>query len=470
MVFVFAVTFLIAVSTLAQDSNSIYEKEKEREKLNKKFDKLKLREKMDFVIDNSEKMLQIPEGEDPIGEFTIAKTPPTTKLMILPDMNPEYFTDLPDRGDAYMICWANWGYVSRSEDNRFYFSVSNHRGYGCQINIYEYSPARNLLHTVVDVDELLGWTDNTYTDGKIHGHMGIMPDGTLWAGTHFGVHPDSIWWANGYRGSWLLSYNIFTHEAKNWGVPLVGSNLATFHVDTKRGRMVATGSLANSVLCWDTINKKTRFAGWPPHNWEWGSRTMLCDDTTGKFWTVDYNNENRAFFSYDPEYNKFEHYDVHPPKNPHKDGIGVPRGHTDKRAMDGWYYWAQWDGGFFRFKPEGPKGPVVEQLGTTWHDGRDTLQLGMDATGRYIYYYPKGNSPVVQYDVKTGKRKALCFLQDYIFEKYGYFMGQLYGMEISKDGTFLVCCMNGAFQGKGVAFGHPALLVVEIPEEERPLD
>ena len=116
--------------------------------------------------------------------------------------------------------------------------------------------------------------------------------------------------------------------------------------------------------------------------------------------------------------------------------------------MDGWYYWATLNGTLFRFKPEGPDGqPVVELVGTTWDKGRDVLQMALDPSGRYVYYYPKGDAPVVQYDVKTGKRKALCWLQDYYFEKYGYFMGQVYGMNISKDGSFLVCCMNGEFSG-----------------------
>jgi hypothetical protein len=137
--------------------------------------------------------------------------------------------------------------------------------------------------------------------------------------------------------------------------------------------------------------------------------------------------------------------------------------------MDGWYYWANWNGTLFKFKPEGPGGnPQVELVGTTWDKGRDTLQMALDPTGRYVYYYPKGDAPIVQYDVKTGKRKALCFLQDYYFEKYGYFMGEVYGMNISNDGSFLVCCMNGEFCGRNNSFGHPALLVVEIPEEERP--
>ncbi len=72
----------------------------------------------------------------------------------------------------------------------------------------------------------------------------------------------------------------------------------------------------------------------------------------------------------------------------------------------------------------------------------------------------------MQYDVRTGRRKAIAFLQDYYSEKYGYRVGeQVYGMEISSDGSFVVIVENGTFPG---SFGHPALLVVEIPEEERP--
>ena len=231
--------------------------EEKREKLNKKFDKLHLRQKTEFVVDRSEDFLIEPEEDRSIGEFSIAKVPPEVKLMIIPDMKPEYFKE---SDEAYMTAWANWARVTRSKDNRFYFTVSDHLGFGCHINIYEYSPGRNIVHKLTSVGEIAGWTDKSYTDGKIHGHMGIMPDGTLWAATHYGVYPDSSWWANGYRGSWLISYNIYTHEAKNWGVPLIGNMLPCFNVDTRRGKLVGTG--ANfTVLCWDCINKKVTYAG-----------------------------------------------------------------------------------------------------------------------------------------------------------------------------------------------------------------
>ena len=460
-----AILFVMTAGAFAEDD--LRTRELARKKLNDELDTQGLRYKKEFVVDSSRDFLKKPDGTDPKGDYIVAKTPPTVKFQMCTDLDPEYFDDMGNAKDAYMICWANWGHMARSYDNRFFCSVSNHRGWGCQINLYEYNPGRGVFHKVLDVDELLGWTETTYTDGKIHGHMGIMPDGTLWAATHYGVYPDSTWYANGYRGSWLLSYNINTHEAKNWGVPMVGSNLPCFTVDTERGRLVASGAW-NMVLSWDCINKKVRYAGHPPNNMNMWHRSMFLDEDTGKMWSVDSYDDSLRFMSFDPEFNKFVRYEVMPPRNPYSNERSLTRGHTHRPAMDGWYYWATWNGTLFRFKPEGSENqPEVEMVSTTWDEGRDTLQMGISPKGRYIYYYPKGDAPVVQYDVKTGKRKALCWLQDYFFEKYGYFMGQVYGMEISTDGSFLVVCVNGAFQGRDKEFGHPGLLVIEIPEEER---
>ncbi|MFC1510002.1 hypothetical protein ACFL60_10025, partial [Candidatus Omnitrophota bacterium] len=304
IIMLFAVIYVTFSSLSAE---TVREKELERMELNKKFDKHKLREKDDFVTDTTKDFLVEPEPEAFDRKFSVAQTPPTVRMSIIPDMEPEYFTELTNDNDAYMVAWANWARVTRGDDNRFFFAVSDHLGTGCHINIYEYSPARNVVHKVVDLKKLLGWSDNTLTDGKVHGHMGIMPDGTLWGATHYGVLPDSSWFANGYRGSWLFSYNINTHEAKNWGVPLIGNALPCFNVDTRRGRLFGTG-WKYTCLCWDMVNKKVTYAGYPPNGWIWWRRAMLCDLETGKFWTTDDNDDQHRFMSFDPEFNKFERY------------------------------------------------------------------------------------------------------------------------------------------------------------------
>jgi hypothetical protein len=367
-----------------------------------------------------------------------------------------------------MACWANWAYVAHSDDNRFYMAASDHLAKGCDINIYEYDPRGDSFRRIVDLDELLGWTDDMYTDGKLHGSMGIMPDGTLWGATHHGVHPTDEWYESGYRGCWLFSYNTETGEGKNWGTPLIGNALPCFAVDTRRGYLVGTGA-AKTMLCWDCNEKRVRFAGYPPNGWVWWARSMLLDESTGLFWGMDASEKPYRFLSFDPELNRFARYEVTVPANPVSGATSPLRGHTRRPAMDGWYYWATMNGTLLKFKPNAADGPRAEPCGTTWANGCDTLQLALSPKGRYVYYTPKRSSgAVVQYDVNTGAKKVLGFLQEYTFEKYGYWMGdQVYGLDVSRDGSFLVIVMNGTFAGRGKSFGHPAICVVEIPASER---
>ena len=191
--------------------------------------------------------------------------------------------------------------------------------------------------------------------------------------------------------------------------------LPCFNVDTKRGRLVGTGANLK-VLCWDCINKKVRYGGYPPNGWEWWRRAMLCDQATGKFWTTENSDGEHHFMSFDPEFNTFEKYDVTTTVHPYKKRKTALRSYTDVPAMDGWYYCGAGkdDGAFFRFKPEGPNGPEVEALGVNWDKGRDVLQMVVSPDGRYVYYYPRGGAPLVQYDVKTGRKKLFAGLRTII--------------------------------------------------------
>ena len=125
-----------------------------------------------------------------------------------------------------------------------------------------------------------------------------------------------------------------------------------------------------------------------------------------------------------------------------------------------------------RARVEGPEGPVIEPVCLNWDTGCDVLQFALDKSGRYIYYFPVSydkevSPPLVQFDVKTGKKKVLCWLEEYYFEKYGYWVGGTYGIELTEDDSTLIICMNGSFQGRDKHFGKPSLFVVGIPEEER---
>ncbi|NLF84525.1 MAG: hypothetical protein GX571_00280 [Lentisphaerae bacterium] len=439
-------------------------KEIKRRETNAQHDTLNLRQREAFVVDSSKAFLEIPTNKPIAGEFSVARRAPTVKLRMFSHLEPEYFSG----ADQYMACWANWGYVARSADNRFYMAASDHLAKGCDINIYEYDPRGDRFGRIIDLDEKLGWTRDGYTDGKLHGHMGVMSDGTLWGATHYGVHPTEQWYTNGYQGSWLFSHNLKTGAFRNYGAPLKRSSLPCFTVDTQRGMLVGTGD-SKMLLCWDINTASVRFAGYPPNGWVWWQRAMLLDPATGKFWSMDASSSTNRFMSFDPATLRFDRYDILVPTNAVTGKKGNLRGHTSRPAKDGYFYWATSSGALFKFKPEAPGGPVVIPCGVTWDKGRDVLQIALSPGGRYLYYQPKDYpSPLVQVDVTTGAKKAIGFLQDYYFEKYGYWLGsQVYGLECSLDGEFVVIVMNGTFAGRNKSFGHPALAVVEIPKSER---
>jgi len=436
--------------------------EVKRKAMNDAADKRQLRQKTRFVVERSPAFLKVPEQYANDTSFDPAKTAPTVKLQILPDLNPEYFTST----NQYMACWANWAHVARSDDNRFYLAASDHLAKGCSLNVYEYAPRGKAVVKRIDVGELLGWKKDVYTDGKLHGEMGVISNKVLWGATHFGVHPDDSWYAAGYKGSWVFSYDLETGQGRNWGSPLPKNSLSCFTVDTGRGILVGTGEMGG-FLHWDCNTKQAKFAGPPPNGWRWWARALLCDEPTGVFWGMDCSEKPYRFMSFNPANNEFKRYDVEVPAGPKATDAGSLRGYTPRPAMDGYYYWATLSGVLFKFKPGDP--PVVETVGTTWDAGRDTLQLAVSPKGRYVYYFPKGDpSPVIQLDVKTGRKKTLGWLQEFFHEKYGYVMGECYGFNISTDGSFLVACMNGTFSDKrAYPYGHPSCLVIEIPKSER---
>ena len=404
------------------------------------------------------------------NSYSVAKTAGRIKLRILPNLEPEYFP----AGRAYSAGWANWAKITHVPDDRFFMAASDHRGQGAGINIYEYRLRDDKLQRVVDVRKALGWSDTQYTDGKIHGYMGVMPDGTLWAATHRGPKPDDEWYAAGYRGSWLLSYHIDTGETHNWGVPLVGNSLPYFSLDTERGHFFGSGE-NKTLLCWDVKNKTTRFAGYPPNGWDWYQVSVqLHDPQTGFFWGVDVSEEPYRFMSYDPTLNRFERHELEVPRNPANGVQGMLLHNTPKPDSEGWFYcFASAKGGIlFRFRPRGSNGPEAEFLAvTTGEAGCSAHQLEFDPSGRFVYYAPRRRDGlvVVQYEIATRKQKILGFFSEAIFKEFGYWSGNgIYGLNVSQDGSNLLMLDDGAFAGRGNSFGgHPALLVLAIPASER---
>jgi len=443
--------------------------EKQRAEINSLYDVTGLRLKREFVTVETKAFLKRPAGfpDYPLGDFTVARKASELSIQILPDMEPQYFPE----GEAYQAGWANWAAVTRSSDNRFVMGAGDHRGKGSQINLYVFKPGEGRpgrLERVVNLTQILGWTTNTYSDGKLHGHMDVMPDGTVWGATHHGPYPNDEWYAAGYRGSWLFSFNIDTGASANWGVPLIGQSLPNHRLDTRRGIFFANGQLATTVLCYDINTHRVRYAGSPPNGWRWGDRATFLDPDTGYFWSAEISERPYRFISYDPELNRFKRHDVELPVYP---------GQKEQKAHGAWAagpdregrFYTDYGGVFVRFLPDWEKGPQIEVLGVTGRpEAFPVLQMAMSPDRRFVYWVPResGTMIVNQYEIATGKLKILGFFEAPVKEQYGLSFGDgVWGMNISDDGSFLVILDNGGF-GKRF-WGHPVLFVLAIPRSER---
>jgi hypothetical protein len=132
----------------------------------------------------------------------------------------------------------------------------------------------------------------------------------------------------------------------------------------------------------------------------------------------------------------------------------------------------------FRYAPAADK---LELLGPDFLNGNYTTVTVLSPDEKYVYYLPGAHggaaligTPVLQYNVATGKQKVIAFLKEGIEKATGYSPAGTYGVKISADGSTLYVNFNGNLaadpnppkrQAKG--FGLTAFAAIHIPETER---
>lgn len=98
--------------------------------------------------------------------------------------------------------------------------------------------------------------------------------------------------------------------------------------------------------------------------------------------------------------------------------------------------------------------------------------LDVDLTGRYLYYVPgahgggyRDGSPLVQFDVKNGKKKVIAFLHPFYQEKYAFTPKGTYSTAVSPEGDKVYITWNVSRGTR--AWDCCGLTVVHIPASER---
>jgi len=162
---------------------------------------------------------------------------------------------------------------------------------------------------------------------------------------------------------------------------------------------------------------------------------------------------------------------------------GSPGMHVNptRESSDGCIYGVLWKTAqLFRLNV---RDNVLTTLGLPWSSQGDAIHVvELSPDERFLYYLPGGHggarligTPVVQYEIATGRRKVLAFLGPAFTAACEYTPAGTYGIQCSADGGMLYVNFNGnptdrfLPPGKTNAggFGLTSFAVIAIPESER---
>ena len=414
------------------------------------------------VTDTSEEFLKPPATLR--KDVAVAKTPPAVDFLYYPGQDYE--------GNP----WSNWG-DSLAAGGKYYASIGDHwsadRMRPGNAFVYEYDPATKQFRLLADVRDVLQLPDGHYSPGKIHGRLDLGDDGWLYFATHRGsdrVTNDRYH----YQGDWVLRCHPVTAKAEVVACGPVPKHAIPASVLDPR-RLIFYGGTAQGVgrgdenihfFAYDVRNRKVLYAG-PDGPY----RALAFARSTGRI----YYTQGIAGRSDDGVLTRY-----HPDEN---GGKPVPvggktlglRAATEETPQGYVYTVSQGDRGVdATLYALNTKTEEVRRLGTAAVGTQGYVaSLDADPTGRYLYYVPgahggseRDGAAVVQFDIRTGRKKVIAFLNPFYEKKYGATLKGTYSTAVDPRGDKLYVTWN-------VSRGSPvwdccALTVLHIPESERP--
>lgn len=403
------------------------------------------------ATDTAAAFLSQPAGLDP--GVDVAKTPPEIDFLYYPGQ------DYPGRP------WSVWG-DGLAAGGKYYSAIGDHLAPHGNAFVFEYDPQSKKLQTLVNVQQVLDLPEDHYTPGKIHSRIDLGSDGWLYFGTHRGstrVTTDEYH----YRGDWILRHHPERQETEIVAHgPVPKHCLPTSVLDPDRLIFyggTAAGNRVDPVMffAYDVRKRKVlHTAANGPY------RYLIFARSTGRVYYVD--EDGGPLMRFDPASGK-------PPQRV-PGSIGL-RSATQETA-DGYVYTVstRGDGTIWRFNTKTEK---CQRIGNARVGTQDYVtSLDVDPTGRYLYYVPgahgggqQDGTPVVQFDVKTRKKKIVAFLHPFYKQQYGYTPLGTFGSAVDRSGERLYITFNGNRGGPDsrgrLGFDTCALTVVHIPESER---
>jgi len=414
----------------------------------------------------SEKFTTLKSGDallqphaDVKGLVDVAKEPPVVEFAIL-----------PGQWEGARL-WSSWGDALRATDGSVYVSIGDHDAPHGSAYVYCVDPSGKSVRQVVAVNEHLD-SENPehYTPGKIHGGLVEGKDKKIYfIGYRGSVRKTGA--ETAYRGDHLFQYDPASGKTKNLGIAISHCSTPVLHYHAESHSLyglAAAGQTAeddrNRFFHYDIASGESTVVFEPEVR---TARAMILARNGRAYYPADAGEAKPTLARFDPRGKKSKRLKIELP------GSGVMRAATGVNSK-GVAYGITKEGELFAFDTNNE---TCTPLGTGFPTAPQyTAAMKLDATERYLYYVPGAHgrtdrigTPVMQFDLKTKRAKAICFLHEALLKEHNYFVGGTYGLVLSEDGSRLTINFNGGRPDtKQPSFGLCSVMIVHIPESERP--
>ncbi|MBI4663371.1 MAG: hypothetical protein HY735_31610 [Verrucomicrobia bacterium] len=406
----------------------------------------------EVVTDGSEAFLRAPKTIK--SEVTISKVVPTIDFMFYPNQS---YPGKP---------WSAWG-DSLAILGKYYASIGDHLAPGGNAFVYEYDPGAKRFRQLVNLKEFLNLPEGQYTPGKIHGRLDMGRDGWLYFATHRGS-PKVTTDAYGYLGDWIIRHHPVqgkTEIVSHAPVPkhaIPASVLDSVHLIFYGGTAPGADSPDQRIqfLAYDTAARKPLYTG--PGG---PARCMIFARSTGRVYFTEGEDDAGQLWRYDPSKGD----------RPEKINASIGLRAASEETADGFVYTVSSGqrGSEAILYSFNTKTEEVLTLGAAAVGTQNYItSLDVDPSGNYLYYVPgahggseQDGSPVVQFDVKTMRKKVIAFLHPFYTDKYGCTLKGTFSSAVDPKSDKLYITWNNSRGGR--AWDSCVLTVIHIPASER---
>lgn len=397
-----------------------------------------------FVVQRTTEFLK--PGPNLRKGVLIARTPPRVTFQFYPGQ------DYP--GNPW--CFRGVGCVRKG---KYYSALCDHLAPRGTAKLFEYDIASRRFRLLVDTAKFLRSAGHItprmkYSPGEVQTRIEFGSDGWLYYGTTRGstrVTND----ANGFKGEWVLRTNPESARTEVvCAFPVPKHCILASVLDSKRMIFyggTAAGDYRVKDVRFFAVNVKTGKVIKTAKNGF--DRYVIFSRSTGcLYW------DGRK---YDPSTNKITTSEApHVRSATVETPQGMVYGTSHRKAR----IWA------FNVKTE-----KLTWLGEGAVGSQEYVaSMHADPTGRYLYYVPgahggasRDGTPIVQFDVKTGKRKVLAFLHATFKRTCKYHLDGCFCSVLDPKGDKLYISWDGWREGQPRGMESGVLTVVEIPESER---